>query len=172
MKKTLVAICALLVGVSAYAQGTVNAANAGAFGTRPIFVGTLDPGNEAPAGTTAVEVWAGPDAGSLSVVGTGSVAANGLFSLGTLAIASVAPGGTATFVVRAWDNTTGATYDAALTRGESAAFTAALGGVGSPPSPPGSFANMSSFAMTVIPEPSVIMLGLAGAGLLWFRRKK
>jgi hypothetical protein len=168
MKKILVATCALMLGVSAYAQGTLNASNAGAFGTAPI--GNPD---ASPAGTeTSVEVWAGTDANNLTLQISGAIVANGLFSLGSIAIDSVAPGDDATVVVRAWDTTSGATYDAALVRGESAAFTAGTGGVGSPASPPGDFANMASFNMTVVPEPSIIVLGLAGAGLLWFRRKK
>jgi hypothetical protein len=168
MKKTLVAICALLIGVSAYAQGTVTIANAGAGFNQPIYVGTV--GGALADNTTMVEVWAGPDAGSLAIVGSAfNVAINGLFSNGTQALGNVAPGATATMLVRAWQG--GATYDTATMKGESLPFTALTGGVGSPASPPGNMANFQSFAI-VVPEPSVIMLGLAGAGLLWFRRKK
>jgi hypothetical protein len=95
MKKTLVAICALLIGVSAYAQGTVTIANAGAGFNQPIYVGTV--GGALADNTTMVEVWAGPDAGSLAIVGSAfNVAINGLFSNGTQALSNVAPGATAT----------------------------------------------------------------------------
>jgi hypothetical protein len=170
MKKTLVAICALLVGVSAYAQGTVTIANAGAGFNQPIYVGTV--GGTLADNTTMVEVWAGPDAANLALVGSAfNVAINGLFSNGTQALGNVAPGATATMLVRAWQG--GASYDTAtINKGESLSFTALTGGVGSPASPPGNMANFQSFAIIPVPEPSVIMLGVAGAGLLWLRRKK
>jgi hypothetical protein len=76
-------------------------------------------------------------------------------------------------VLRAWDNASGdyATARVSGTSGQSGVFTITLGG-GVPPLADPNVNTFANFTLTTVPEPSVIMLGLAGAGLLWFRRKK
>jgi hypothetical protein len=100
-----------------------------------------------------------------------SVANAGLFAGNVLTVPFVAPGASADVRVRAWDVSSGATWDAALIRGSVDFSIANLGG-GSPPAPPASMANFTSFSLAVIPEPSTYALAALGlGGLLLFRRK-
>ena len=80
-----------------------------------------------------------------------------------------------TVQVRAWsDNVT--SYEAAIATGGSEAGLSnsidivLAGGT----TPLNDMVGLNAFNLSVVPvpEPSVIMLGIAGAGLLWFRRKK
>ena len=95
---------------------------------------------------------------------------------------SVSAGSVATIQVRAWDNNSGqiTTWAAALMGGRaigaSDAFqTAPLGG-----NPPGgglpitapNLVGLTSFNLTVVPEPGVIALGVLGLGALLLRRRK
>jgi hypothetical protein len=181
MKKTLTLIAVTLITAgSVLAQGTVflNNYDSG----KGIFNGTA----AAPAGTL-VEVLGGTSAGSLAVISTatgvnkytitaGDINANGagsgsFFDFGFGGIPSVAPGATATMLVRAW--TGAATYDLALTKG-SVTWTQATGTA--PPAPnlpaPTILAMPGNLVMTTVPEPSAIVLGIAGAAVLLFRRRK
>jgi hypothetical protein len=182
MKKiyTLIA-AALATAGSVMAQGTVflNNYDSG----KGIFLGT----SAAPVGTQ-VEVLGGASAGALAPIATalgvnkytivaGDLNANGpnsgsFFDYGFGGIPTVAPGATATLLVRAWQGA--ATFDAALTRG-SVTWTQATGTA--PPAPnlpaPTTLAMPTALTMTVIPEPSVIALGIVGAGAaLLLRRRK
>jgi hypothetical protein len=159
--KTMAILAAMTLATGAFAQGTLNASNAGAFGVRPIYWSSV--GGPPADSRVIVELFAGADANSLSLLATGSVFANGLFALGTVVVPGVVPGGTAYVQVRAWDSTTGTTYDSTFFRGASVVFTATTGGVGSPPSTPGSLASMQSFSFPLVPEPGSV--ALAGAGL-------
>ena len=83
----------------------------------------------------------------------------------------VQPGSLATFVVRAWQTAAGS-YEAAQatgSAGQSAPFVVAVGGGVLPPS---NLTTLQSFTL-VLPEPSVLALGILGAalGFLVFRRK-
>ncbi len=155
--KTMAILAAMTLATGAFAQGTLNASNAGAFGVRPIYM----PNGQLAGTDIGVELWGGSSAGTLSLLASGSIVANGLFALGTVTVPGVAPGATATLQVRAWDSTTGATYGSATTKGLSSIFTAVTGGVGSPPSTPGDLSNFSGIG--TIPEPGAV--ALAGAGL-------
>jgi len=98
-----------------------------------------------------------------------------------LDVAGTAPGGFATFIVRAWDNAGGTvnSWSAALGRadlghGQSAPFspTGALGSLGGGLLTPGNLIGMPSFNLILVPEPSLIALGALGLGALLLRRRK
>lgn len=84
--------------------------------------------------------------------------------------------GNAVFQVRAWDNKNGTvtTWAAAMANplvasGASDTFTAL---VAFPPATPGEVVGLTSFNLTVVPEPGVIALGVLGLGALLLRRRK
>jgi hypothetical protein len=86
------------------------------------------------------------------------------------------PGGTpTTFQVRAWNNGGNilSTYADALMNeraaGASDTFVVTLG---TPPGTPPILAGLTSFNLTVVPEPGVIALGVLGLGALLLRRRK
>lgn len=110
----------------------------------------------------------------------------GRFSGGTRTTGAETPAGTAGwFQVRAWELAYGATFEDAIAapgqggrvalRGQSSAFQSATGNPNAqPPIAPVNLATsgLPGFAVDV-PEPSVIALGLLGAGaLLLLRRRK
>lgn len=116
------------------------------------------------------------------LTGTGS----GYFNAGTVSIPGFAGGTSVQIQARAWRASDGATWAAAsLVNGAHVSgangtaiptVTVALGGIGSPPSSPATFTGSgvahSLGTVVIIPEPSTILLGLAGlAGLVALRRK-
>jgi len=178
MNKLLLTTLGMVAAVSAaYAQGTFNANNnftpAGA--SAKAFV--LDPsGNPLAKANGRVEILSGGT--SLSPNGSAGVALtlDGLFFINGLVAPNAGLGGTANLVVRAWDVTSGATYDAAKTRGSVNVVISSLGG-GTPP--PATFGNNSDFKGLklegggVIPEPSTVALAALGvAGLFVMARRK
>lgn len=188
MKKTILTCLAasLLVSTSAFGQGTV------AFGNSNTSLVTAEVGgpsvptglNSGYGGLLVALFWGvqGSSADALvQIGGTASIAPlAGRFSGGQRTTGvETAPGATATFQVRAWSADLGATYAAALASGStgwigtSALFNSATGGAGTPASPAVPLsATVPGFAVTLVPEPSVIALALLGAGALFFRRKK
>jgi len=133
MKKALVAIAALLVSVSAYAQGQVNFNTHVTTDTPPVAAQVLLP-DGTPAGAGALgqlfikngnsytalvvdqNVNGGASAFRTTAAGLGYIAGGG-------ATAPV-PGGSYSIVLRAW--TGASTYDAATIRGESDPVTLTL----------------------------------------------
>lgn len=182
MKKTLVAIAALMLAAAAHAQGTLNFNNriAGGVLDAPITTST-DPVNTG-AGTLAgalAQLFL-VNGTTLTPVGTAvsfrgnSGALAKYFDGGTITVNGAAVGSSPTLRVRAWAGA--ATYDAAQFKGESANFTAGpLGGDvggGNPPALPADLVNLKSFVV-VVPEPTTIALGvLGGVALLAARRRK
>lgn len=70
----------------------------------------------------------------------------GRFFVGTILVPFVAPGADASVELRAWDRTTGATYDQATVRGSSA-IKVRLGGAGQPPSMPGTMTQFTGIKL-------------------------
>jgi len=176
MKKILI-VAAMLASLGAYAQGTVNFANIViANNVRVVDAPVFDvDGTTKLAGPGfQAQLVAGPNAGSLAVIGTptGFLTAGGAgyFSGGTRTIASVTPGSSATLQVQAWNASGGATYANASAKGQSPALTIATGGSGTPASLPANMIGLQSFSL--VPEPSTIALGAIGLAALFLRRRK
>lgn len=176
MKKVAILAMSLLAAAVSYGQGTVNFANAGAWGSAP---GRAEDGTTLLSGARYMaELMAGTSAGSLTAVGsptpflTGGGA--GFFNGGVITIASVTPGATAFFQVRAWDTTRGTSFALAQAAGAgwalSNVFSGATGGAGTPPSSPGSMNGLTAF--TLVPEPSSYALLALGGAAMFFRRRK
>jgi len=202
MKKSILTIVALGVAVSVMGQGIVNFSTRvsgtvvghvyGAFPAELAKSGNT--ASETPAGVQtysgallqgtgfSAELWAANGAGqteaalslvpgSLTTFRTG-VTLGGTPSPLTLPVPGVPAGGTGTFQIRAWDNSTGATYALATTKGKSALFDVSGLGDGIL-TLPADFANFRSFNLTGVPEPSTFVLaGLGAAALVIFRRRK
>jgi hypothetical protein len=185
MKKAILTVSSLLVAVGVYAQGTVN------FNNRVPAAGINAPVSS-PAGNVAGPDWvaqlyagpAGAAEGALTAIGspvafrTGALA--GYFSGGAQTITGIPAGGPAAYQIRAWNTTVGATWDAANAAG--------LGGIGksgvlalaktgdptaAPPGIPVDLVGLTGFTVTaVIPEPSIMALGVIGGLALLLRRRK
>jgi len=186
MKKTILTCLAagLLVSTSAFGQGTV------AFGNSNTSLVTAE-GSPVPTGLNSgyggllVALFWGVQGSSedalVQIGGTAAIAPlAGRYSGGQRTTGvETAPGATATFQVRAWSADLGATWAEAQSSGgtgwigASALFNSATGGAGTPASPAVPLsATVPGFAVTLVPEPSVIALAVLGAGALFFRRKK
>lgn len=176
MKKLLIAAAVLVSVLGAQAQGTID------YGSQanPIFNTDGTTGLSGTGFMTQL-YWAPSATGTYTAIGnpvsffTGGGA--GFWNPGNQGVLTVTgqPGGTVVSVVaRAWDVATGATYDAASSKGASAPLTITLGGAGAPPSLPADLSGLAGFKLTgaAVPEPSTIALGLLGAGALLLRRRK
>jgi hypothetical protein len=160
-----------------------------------------NPVNGVPAGTTiytgaalsgsgfTTTLWAGSSSNSVELVPgtslgfrTGSAA--GLWSEpAQTVIPNFGPGTTPSLLVRVWDNQSGAVTTWAdvllrpeVARGDSGIF-APSGGLGGTDAGGNIFltptlANMRSFNIHPVPEPSIIALGVLGLGALLLRRRK
>jgi len=136
---------------------------------QPTVTGTVDANNLVLIGTTTFRTTtSGNFAGTINQPAAPS------------AVAGVTdPSQRATFQMRVWDNKGGTilTWDQALTSGtalgSSDLFTVpfSLGGTAVPPNPPVNLQGLQSFQLTV-PEPSVIALGVLGAGCLFLLRRR
>jgi hypothetical protein len=187
MKKLIIALAAVLVTVASYGQGQVNFANrVGAGGSilnAPVTIaGTANgPGETYSAQLFLVNADSSltplTPASTFNKAGTGTGAISSQFwAPQGVTIQGHFAGETLNFKVRAWQTAAGS-YDASGTaRGESDVFAAALGGAASdpntPPSTPSNLLNLKAFTVTVVPEPSIIALGVLGASALLLRRRK
>jgi hypothetical protein len=178
MKKILLAIAALVIAVSAQAQGTLTFHNK--VGTEVNAKVTNDGVGVAGAEYTAQLVLVGGN-GSLTALTPTAIfrtgAGIGYVSQPTeeVVVGGVAAGSSGTFRMRAW-NTAAGSYAAASTiagnwSGQSAPFTVSLGGGLLPGS---NLVGLQAFSVTLtpVPEPATIaLLALGGAALLIRRRK-
>jgi len=186
MKK--VAILAISLWASAvvsHAQGTVTFANAGPGINAQVYIDTVGGSQFARAGYMAQLLLV--SGGSLSPIGPVAnfiAGANGYFNGGVVTIPNVAGGANATFQIFAWDGASGqSAYAAALAAWQGgvihggyskpdAGVTIALGGGGSPQGPPAGLVGLQPWAVTIVPEPSTIALGIIGGLALLLRRRK
>jgi len=183
MKKSIIALALVVASVSAIGQGTVQFANLGVGLNAPVTIDVVG-GTKAAAGYMAQLVL--DVGGSLTPVGAAAnfigSGAPGYFSGGVVTVSQVAPGASGTFQVFAWDSTAGSatSYAAALTAyngglthgGWSNPVTIPTGGAGTPAGPPASLTGLQPWAVTIVPEPSTIALGILGVGALLLRRRK
>lgn len=198
MKKT--AIIALLVAtaaISSFGQGQVNfnnratGVNAPVYGVNPSNPtlarsgnastngGTIDyTGHPLLAGTTfTAALLYGGDSANLTTYSTTTfrTTTSLLGYVNPIANPTTAPLTPQSYRVRAWDNggNAASTYADALAAGravgESGTFV--LTGTVSPATPP-NLLGLTSFNLTVVPEPGVIALGVLGLGALLLRRRK
>lgn len=179
MKKLAIILCGVGLSAVALGQGSINTFNAFTppGGSGLAYVLDVD-GTQLAAGTGRVELFA--DAAGTTYLssvsdGTGNaLAAPGIFSLGVRVVPGSTVGQPATVYIRAWDNTTGATWDSALERSELVAVTfASIGGA----TAPSNFVTGSDFTglqLEIVPEPTTVALAALGLGGLFFmaRRKK
>lgn len=186
MKKLLITAAALLITASTYAQGVVNFANNAATAIRDTDGTSVVAGD----GIRAALYWAPlSDPNNFTQIGADSTVAVSPPVAGTFAAGSrttgnaTAPGGVARFQVRAWELAYGSTFEAAMAAPAMGGRTAKLGisntvemPTGNPPLTPAASltANgLQSFQLMIVPEPSVVALGVMGVGaLLLLRRRK
>ncbi len=191
MKRLLITVGAVLAAVNMYGQGVVTFANNGSTSPVTDFV----TGVKLAAGSTfQVALFYAPDSATapdisamIQIGGPASFGPSaGAFSGGGRTTPTdTAPGGSAWFAVKAWETAFGANYDAAVAaaaqniggtlrvakRGESNVFKS---GTGNPPLLPAvvlANSGLQGFAV-VVPEPSVIGLGLLGIGALALLRRR
>lgn len=177
MKLSLAALFGFGLILVSHAQGTVLIQNN--LGAAITYILRL--GEPARGANYSVEVFKydpsaaggfGPQLGPTITMGS-----NGRFTAGQVAVPDSPSGTTAQLIVRAWDNTTGSSYAAALIKGSSTAFTTGvLGGAGNPPATPVSMVTglptgFQSFDLYPGPEPSTIQLGLLGVGAFFLSRR-
>jgi hypothetical protein len=179
MKKLLIALAAVMITAATYGQGQVVFVNrvTGVFDAPVTIAGVTPP--TGPGEGWSAQLYLQGAGGALTPLtpastfrpaGTGAGAISSQYWLPqTVDVPGVAPGANATFVVRAWQTSLG-TYDQAINgRGESQPFTVAVGGQTLPPA---NLTTLQAFTVTIIPEPSVIALGVLGAAALLLRRRK
>jgi hypothetical protein len=185
MKKTILTILGVAATFAAFGQGTIVIANNAGATIYPVL---LPDGSTAKGTDYSVEVFAKNTDPANKIGGTMTLnPSNGRFSLsGGQQVPGVAPGAIADLIARAWDNRTGATYDAATIKGSSTFKSAALGGDvdNDPSTPPATAPGMVTQkpegfqniqlqgGPVIIPEPSTIALGALGVAALLLRRRK
>jgi hypothetical protein len=184
--KKIIASALLAVGIvgSASAQGVVVfknfgvGSNTGGGNLTPVPLVFDTDGTTRLAGTGfTAELLGGAAADSMvsltPTVGFGTGNFAGTFApSSSVPVPGVAAGAVAFLQVRVWNNQGGSitSYDNALIRNESVVFQVTLADALAPSLP--ILAGMNSFALTVVPEPSVVALALLGAGALFLRRRK
>jgi hypothetical protein len=167
MKKSILAIGLVALSLSAFAQGSFNGKN-----TSATLLNGAD-GLKLSKVTGRVEILFG---GAVVNTAKNTLAADGIFSLGTLTVGGSSA--TASITVRAWDTVLGgATYADAVASNRgfaSSTFDVALASGANPPAGLDNFKGLTLSAGTVvIPEPTTIALAALGlGGLLFVSRRK
>jgi hypothetical protein len=169
MKKILVLAVCIAGCLSAFGQGAVNFTNGGVGVNSPIF--NVD-GTTRLSGAGFMAQLVVDGTASTTAVAPFSAAAPGYFLGGQKRLEGIAPNTTVTATVRAWDVSTGATWEAAGIKGESSPFQLAVtGNADSAPAVLGTaLVGLQSF--NLVPEPSTIALAVLGGVALLFRRRK
>jgi len=195
MKKLLIVGLLIMASASAFAQGTVNFNNNGLVNpplpdNLAVFFGAASAGGHRLTlgdGAYVAQLYygaPGTDESLLKAV-TSNPASNfrasttlspGTWSGGTRTLDGFAATAVVSLQVRVWNTADGSDYAAAFLKnnglftGKSAIFSYTVPNPGDPAS---SYlmANFTGFAVAV-PEPSVIVLGILGAGALLLRRRK
>lgn len=180
MNKLLLTTFGMFAALSAFAQGTFNASNnytvPGA--STKAFVFATDGTTPLAKANGKVTIQNAADGSFLSPGGAAgvSLAADGLFFINGLSVPGTATGGSANIIIRAWDSSTGATWNDALIRTPVASGLITVSSLGGGPTPPATFAANSNFAgltVEVVPEPSTVALAALGvAGLFFVARRK
>jgi len=176
MKKLLIALAAAFIAVASYGQGQVVFANkVGTTVDAPVTVLGSNP-TVGPGDAWSAQLYLSAN-GALTALtpattfrkaGTGAAAiADRYWNTQTVDV-PVAPGSDASFVVRAWRTAQG-TFDQATDKGVSDPFTVTVGGGTLPPS---NLTSLKAFTVSIVPEPSIIALGVLGASALLLRRRK
>jgi hypothetical protein len=179
MKKLLIAIAAVMITAATYGQGQVVFNNR--VGAAGIDAPVKLPDGTGPGPDYSAQLYLSSN-GSLTpltpvttfqAAGTGASAIKSQYLVGvTVDVPGVTPGTEASFVIRAWKTSAGS-FDAAkagnLGWGESQAFKATPTVA---PASPGNLTGLTQGFSIVIPEPSVIALGVLGASALLLRRRK
>jgi hypothetical protein len=180
MKKLLIALAAVMITAATYGQGQVVFANrvTGVFDAPVTVAGSNPTVGPGPTWQAQLYLQSGTDLTPLGsplafrAAGTGAAAIADRYLNGQPTVdVPLAPGANGTFVVRAWQTSAGS-FDASKAAGnfgESAPFTVAVGGGTLPPA---NLTTLQAFTVTVVPEPSVIALGLVGAAAFLIRRRK
>jgi hypothetical protein len=181
MKKLLVTLAAVLVSVSAFAQGSVSFSNrtsggdwkvalsdgtAAGLSASPIAVNIFlaDASGTAPTGTSL---------GSTTFRTTPAAAAFFVTSIDEIDVTGLAPGSSSQKFVAQFTGANIQTTTVPLVINPNAPA-----GGGTPPAPPGELlpANAALLGSTLtlpsVPEPSTIALGVLGAAALLLRRRK
>jgi hypothetical protein len=189
MKKIILTLAAIAMGVNSYGQGLITyynrvlqdaSINGGASRNEPITLDAALGGGNATAaysiGLFKLENGVYTLAPGQSGTGIGTFRTdNSGTMVGQLTVVMPnAPAGTsATFVLRAWLTSQGS-FDGGLVRGESAPMTVAqLGGTtGSGVVPTPNLSGLGFRGFVITPEPSTYALGIAGLGALAFLRRR
>jgi len=179
MKTLSLTVAAMLTGLNIYAQGCINFSNLGL--NAPVTNSVT--GDKVIAGTTfAVALYWAPDGvtdDSLFAKYNPAVGfvSPGLFDGGHLPLLAVPLSGLLLFQVRAFETAYGSSYENDLAAPAQNGRQALVGrsnvvrlDTAMPPPPGGCYAltGLQGFALTVVPEPSSVILGLLGAGISFF----
>jgi hypothetical protein len=167
MKKVLTTLAALLVSISAYAQGQVNFRTHIASDTPPIDFKILNSDGTVANGAFAQLVAVNGTSITPMTEPAALVNAAGYVSAGAATFAGLAAGTTANLMLRAW--TGASSYDSATIRGQSGTFSVTFA---VPPNPPGDLLTLGTGSFALVPEPTTLALGAVGLGALLIRRRK
>jgi len=186
MKKAIViSALTILAGASVFAQG-IGSVSFGNTSGNPVRLldGTLVP-RAAAGGTYYAELMSALDGADFATASRQGATTTfnspqaGVFLGGGRTVPTTQNGGIGQFMVRVWDTRGGATYDLAKNNfggfqfGNTGVFNVDTADAAAIPIPTAANMNMPTFNLTIVPEPSVIGLGLLGAGaLLLLRRRK
>jgi len=181
LKKLALSVALVASAVSAFGQGSVNFNNGGlAFKTvadRNVYlntVGTANGGTLAVGTKYKVQLYVGSSADALQPIVTTPASFRATAGAGTwsggnrdlvTSTTTYAQGASLFLAVRAWDSTTGATWETATFRGDSGAFAYTAPPTGTLDATQFYMENLRAFAV-VVPEPGTF--ALAGLGILGF----